>query len=220
MVVKGSASDDQRRPGHRQRQALATRQQIGRAARELFASHGYVATTIVAISEAADIPVPTIYSAMGTKAKILEDIAWQLAATMDIDRHHEAARHHPDPAQGLRMAIGIQRRQYELMYDVIDVYQQAARTDPDIARSAQVVLANRERAFRQHLEAIRQHLAPTMTVARALDVYVAMVLPEIWRTLVLERRWQPARYEEWIADQLIDQLLACPVGPAPTPPTP
>lgn len=205
MVVKRQAPQDP--PGHRQRQALATRQQIARAARTLFARNGYVATTIVAISEAADIPVPTIYSAMGTKARILEDIAWQLAATMDIDRHHEAARRHSDPAKGLRMAIAIQRRQYELMYDVIDVYQQAARSDPDIARSADTILANRERAFRRHLEAIRPHLGPRMTVPRALDIYVAMVLPEIWRTLVLERGWPPGRYEKWIADQLVEQLL-------------
>ena len=43
-------------PTHRQRQAAATRRQIAAAARQLFAERGYVATTIAAISERADIP--------------------------------------------------------------------------------------------------------------------------------------------------------------------
>ena len=53
-------------PTHRQRQAAATRRQIAAAARQLFAERGYVATTIAAISERADIPVQTVYSAIGT----------------------------------------------------------------------------------------------------------------------------------------------------------
>jgi AcrR family transcriptional regulator len=54
---------------------MATKEQIANAARRLFAEHGYVATTITAIAEAADIPAPTIYSAFGTKANILKDTA-------------------------------------------------------------------------------------------------------------------------------------------------
>ena len=54
---------------------MATKQQVASAARGLFAAHGYVGTTIAAIADAADIPEPTIYSAFGTKAKILQAIA-------------------------------------------------------------------------------------------------------------------------------------------------
>jgi hypothetical protein len=49
--------------------------------------------------------------AFGTKAKILQAIAWGVAATLDLDRSHEQALAHPDPAQGLRLAAAIQRRQ-------------------------------------------------------------------------------------------------------------
>jgi AcrR family transcriptional regulator len=102
---------------------MATKQQIADAARRLFAVHGYVATTITAIAEAADIPAPTIYSAFGTKAKILQAIAWGAAATLDIDSSHEDALAEPDPRRGLRLAARIQRRQFEVMYAVIAIYQ-------------------------------------------------------------------------------------------------
>ena len=200
-------------PTHRQRQALATRQQIAASARALFAERGYVATTITAIAEAADIPAPTIYSAFGTKAKILQDIAGRAVATLDVDRHHAEALADPDPRQGLRLAATIQRRQFEVMYDVIAVYQEATRTDPDIGAALAVIMANRERAFRTHIEAIAAHLAPSVSVNDATDLYLTLVLPEVYRTLVLERGWTVERYGDWLADTLIQQLL--PAHPAP-----
>lgn len=187
---------------------MATKAQVAAAARRLFAEHGYVATTITAISEAADIPAPTIYSAFGTKAKILQAIAWGAVATLDVDRSHDEAIAQPDPAQGLRLAANVQRRQFELMYDVIAIYQEAARTDPDIAEDTRRIAANRERGFRRHVESIAEHLAPGVSVDDGVDRYLALVLPEIYRTLVLERRWVIDRYETWLADALIHQLLA------------
>lgn len=201
MVVKREG------PTHRQRQALATRAQVAAAARELFTTRGYVATTIAAIAERADIPAPTIYSAFGTKARILTEIAARTMAGLDVMGRHEQAREHPDPVEGLRMAAGIQRWQYEAMYDVITVFQEAARTDPDIAAALATIAGNRERAFRAHLEAISAYVAPGLGVPRALDVYLALVLPEIWRTLVVERGWTPRAYEDWLAAAMARELL-------------
>jgi AcrR family transcriptional regulator len=186
---------------------MATKQQVASAARGLFAAHGYVATTIAAIAEAADIPAPTIYSAFGTKASILQAIAWGVASALDVDRNHDVALAEPDPARGLRLAANIQRRQYELMYDVVAIYAEAARTDPDIARDLQTIMANRERAFRRHIEAIAADLAPGVSASDAVDIYLTLVLPEVYRTLVLEQGWTADRYETWLAAILIHQLL-------------
>jgi AcrR family transcriptional regulator len=194
-------------PTHRQRQALATREQIAAAARGLFAERGYVATTITAIAEVADIPAPTIYSAFGSKAKILQEIAWRAVSALDVDRQHQEALAQPDPADGLRLAAAIQRQQFEIMYDVIAIYQEAARTDPDIAHDLQRIQANRERAFRSHLEAIAAHLRPGITVDDGVGIYLTLVLPEVYRTLVVERGWPADRYETWLADTLVQQLL-------------
>jgi AcrR family transcriptional regulator len=186
---------------------MATKAQIASAARALFAAQGYVGTTIAAIAEAADIPAPTIYSAFGGKAAILQAIAWGVAGTLDIDRAHEQALGQPDPRDGLRMAANIQRRQFEQMYDVIAIYQEAARTDPDIARDTQTIAANRERAFRRHIETIASQLTPGVSVNDGVTIYLALVLPEVYRTLVIEGGWTADRYEDWLADALITQLL-------------
>jgi len=105
------------------------------------------------------------------------------------------------------MAAALQRRQFELMYDVIAIYQEAARVDAQIDRAQRTILANRERAFRRHLTSISARLTPRITVDQAVDIYLALVLPEVYRTLVLERGWTPDRYETWLGDALVDQLL-------------
>jgi AcrR family transcriptional regulator len=186
---------------------MATKQQIASAARGLFAANGYAGATITAIAAAAGIPAPTIYSAFGTKARILQAIARDVTSTLDVDRSHDAALAEPDPARGLRLAANIQRRQFEHMYDVIVIYAEAARTDPDIARDLQTIMANRDRSFRRHVEAIAAHLAPGVSVSDAVDIYIMLVLPEIYRTLVLERGWTADQYENWLAGTLIRQLL-------------
>lgn len=184
---------------------MATKEQIASAARSLFAAQGYVRTTIAAIAEAADIPAPTIYSAFGSKAAILKAIAWGVAGSLDVDRAHEEALARPDPRDGLRLAANIQRRQFEQMYDVIDIYQGAARTDPDIAADLHRIQANRERAFRRHLDAIASRLV--VSVSDGVDIYLTLVLPEVYRSLVLERGWTADRYETWLAANLTHQLL-------------
>ena len=197
-----------KKDGHRQRQAEATKQQIVRAARSLFADRGYASTTISAISEEADIPVQTIYSAFGSKANILARItdAWMInARTVSIAR---ASLREPDPAKRLVMLAELNRRQLEVGYDVVGIYQEAARTDAEMAETLRNVLAAREREIRTLVKAIRARLKPGLTVEEALDITLALTLPEVFRTLVVERGWNAKRYENWLAASLVDQLLA------------
>jgi len=44
-------------------------------------------------------------------------------------------------------------------------------------------------------------------VADRVDLYITLVLPEVYRTLVLERGWSADRYEKWLAHLLINLLL-------------
>jgi len=193
--------------GHRQRQAEETRLQIAQAARSLFAERGYAATTIAAIAEEADIPAPTIYSAFGSKAKILEKITriWMTdAQTVSIA---EASLAEPDPAQQLRMFAELNRRQLEVGSDVVAIYQEAARSDPQMAAVLKGVLASREGEIRKLIRAIKQHLKAGLSIDAALDACLALSVPEIYRTL-MERDWTPRRYQTWLGDLLVDQLLA------------
>lgn len=193
--------------GHRQRQAEATKDHLAAAARRLFAARGYAATTIAAISAEADIPVPTIYSALGSKPRILARItdAWmEEARTLALAA---ATTRETDPVRRLALFAELNRRQLEVGLDVVTTYQDAARTDPGIARVLGRILAAREGEMRNLLEAVAPGFRPGLGVDEALDVTLALTVPEVYRTLVLERGWTAARYEAWLAGTLRDQLL-------------
>ncbi len=192
-------------PGHRERQAQATKNQVARAARRLFAAQGYVATTITAISAAAEIPAQTIYSAFGNKAAILREISRVWIAEADTRRLSEIALTVPDPADRLRRTAHWHRRQFETGYDVIVIYQEAARADPGMVKELQRIWDARERELAQYLAAFEDELA--VPASRALDILLACTVAEVYRTLVLDRGWTLDEYERWLADALIAQLL-------------
>lgn len=192
---------------HRQRQAQATRVAVAAAARRLFAQHGYIGTTVEAMSDEAEIPVPTIYSAFGNKPAILEEMRRLWIAETDVERLHRQALEAPDVQSRLRLAAHWTRRQFELGYDVIAIYQEAARADPRVAAVWQQVMSFREAAVSELLGSLSGSLRPRLKVRQALDLYVSWTLPEVYRTLVLERGWSPNRYESWLAELLIREFL-------------
>ena len=192
---------------HRHRQAQATRETVASAARRLFAKQGYVATTMEAISEAAGIPVPTIYSAFGNKPAILEEVRRLWIAASDVENLHRQALVTPTVANRLRLAAHWTRRQFEFGYDIISIYQEAARADPRVAVVWRRVMLRREAAVSELLESLKGRLRSGLSLSQALDLYVSWTLPEVYRTLVLERGWPCRRYENWLAELLIREFL-------------
>jgi AcrR family transcriptional regulator len=193
--------------GHRARQAEATRIHVARTARRLFAEHGYGGTTVSAIAAAAKVPEQTIYSSLRSKAGILEQIRTLWIEESDTQRQHDQALAQPDPARRLRMAAHWHRQQMELGSDVIAIYEEAARTDPAMEEEWRRVRAGRDRAIGRLIASLKGHLKPGLSQRAAVDIYVACTLAEGYRTLVPERGWSPTRFENWLGDLLIQQLL-------------
>ena len=187
---------------HRERQARATKEQVAQAARVLFAEQGYVATTIAAISEVAEIPAQTIYSAFGNKPAILREIARLWIAEADTRRLAQESLKLDDPADRLRSAAHWQTRQFETGIDVIQIYQEAARADARMADELRHVWEAREHELKIFLKSFKGQLKP-----KALDLFLACTATEIYRLLVLDRDWPVEDYETWLGDTLVSQLL-------------
>jgi len=88
----------------------------------------------------------------------------------------------------------------------------AAGSDPDAA----ALLAEQTRHRQQGQARIARSLAragalrPKLRERDAADIIHALMSPEVYRLLVCDRGWLPGRYEQWLKDILIDQLLARP----------
>ena len=87
------------------------------------------------------------------------------------------------------------------------IYQEAAASDPQMAETLRNVLAAREREIRKLIEELAPRLRSDLTVDSALDLTLALTLPELFHLLVVERGWSHLRYETWLAHTLVSQLL-------------
>ena len=192
--------------GYRERQAEATKDRVAAAARGLFAERGFAGTTITAISEAAGVPEQTIYSAFGSKAKILARVTEVWMRETDTRALAEAYLAEPDADRRLRLFAALNRRQLEAGADVLAIYREAARTDPSIAAALAAMMGDREREIAKMLASVEsdQRLGPS--VANALAITLALCVDAAYATL-RAAGWDGARYEQWLGETLVGQLL-------------
>jgi AcrR family transcriptional regulator len=190
----------------RTRQAEATRRAVLQAARRLFARSGYQATTIEAIAAQAEVSVPTVYLAYGSKVGILSALVATAGADPDIRALADEARRESDPARRLRKAARVMRVLMEREAELLDLLWQAGSGHPDLVDAWRQMHRNRHETLTSALEPIVRKRTPAAR-RRAIDIAWAISSPEMYRLLVTERGWSPDAFEHWLADSLVAQLL-------------
>jgi AcrR family transcriptional regulator len=213
----------------RQAQVRATRVTVIEAAKRLFTEQGYLATTIEAIAEAAEVPLPTVYRLFGSKRALL-------AAVLDTsfggddqpvafaDRPAvRAARAEPDPAKMVMAFARIIREFMERSSAIQHVLATAAQVDGDAAGLLADIRRQRHTGQSRIVAALdaRGALDPDLGKTEAADIVYALLSPEVHRILTVERGWSADRYERWIARSLGSLLpagLRPPANPASKPP--
>jgi TetR/AcrR family transcriptional regulator, regulator of autoinduction and epiphytic fitness len=203
----------QRTPG--QARTRRTRTAVVEAAGTLFLERGYVATTIAAISELSDTPPATVYRLFSSKLGILKavldvSIAGDDRAVAVLDRPRvRALVSDQDPREQL---TGFAAMLSDLMTRAAPVHRilaDAARSDQEAAS----LLADIARQRHEGQHRIARSLAhsgalrPGVRERDTADIIHALASPEVYGLLVLDRGWSAERYETWLREILIDQLL-------------
>jgi AcrR family transcriptional regulator len=194
----------------RQAQVRATRLQVIEAAKRLFTEHGYPATTIEAVAEAADTPLPTLYRLFGSKRALL-------AAVLDTsfggddqpiafaDRPAvRGALAEPDPAKLVNAFARITREFMDRSSAIQQVLATAAHVDAEAAELLAQIRRQRHTGQSRIVAALdaRGALDPALGKAEAADIVYALLSPDVHRILTVERGWRADRYERWIARSL------------------
>jgi AcrR family transcriptional regulator len=194
----------------RQAQARATRLRVIEAAKRMFTEHGYPATTIEAIAEAADTPLPTLYRLFGSKRALL-------AAVLDTsfggddepvafgDRPAvRAAREETDPVRMVNAFARVVREFMERSSAILHVLATAAQVDADAAGLLDEIRRQRHTGQSRIVTALDASgaLDPSLDKAEAADIVYALLSPDVHRVLTVERGWPADRYERWVARSL------------------
>jgi AcrR family transcriptional regulator len=208
--------------GVRQARTRLARAAVVEAAQTLFLDRGYPATTIVAISDLADVPPATVYRLFSSKLGILKalldvSIVGDNEATRLQDRPNaRALLADPDPATQLSGFAGITRAVNTRSTSVYRILLSAAGSDPDAAALLDEYTRQRQHGQGQIARALGRAgaLRPNLRERDAADIIHALMSPEVYRLLVSDRGWPPDRYEQWLKRILIDQLLPPPTTEA------
>lgn len=205
MSVKGGGGAE-RRPTLRQEQADVTRTRILAAARTLFFRDGYAATTLKAVAAEAGVAVQTVYAVFGSKPAILTELRWMVVDLPDATTARLEAMEAPTaPERIARFAHSIRRR-WELAGDIVQIDQDAARTDPAIRGSIQPADERRQAGIAAFVRAMAVDLGLPLDVPRAAAEVDALTMYHLYAQLVRVHRWSPDEYESWLRAQLAAAL--------------
>ncbi len=190
----------------REEQARRTRERILGAARETFRDKGYGATTLADIARAAGVAEPTVRATFKTKPNLVEHLLRLAVRGEDTERQlqdREAFQQvlaATDPNTLLDRHADLAAAVHSRSWDVMEIARGAASSDPAIAE----IFEQRPRARLTNQRAVARRLAelgalPDQTsVETAADLLWLYTAPEIYRMLVIERKWSPDRYREWV----------------------
>ncbi|WP_280181630.1 TetR/AcrR family transcriptional regulator [Nocardia farcinica] len=200
--------------GVRAARASANRAKMLAAARELFTTRGYTATTMKAIAEQAGMAVQTLYFTFATKRAILSElldveIAGDTEPVATMDRPWFAAAVAAAPAEQIRLQVAAAATIYARVSPLLEVIRSAAATDAELAELWQINVSQRHTVQLRLAEALaaKTPLRAGLTAARAADIALATLAPETYRLLVHDRSWTGAEWEAWATDALVGQLL-------------
>jgi AcrR family transcriptional regulator len=185
------------------------------AARSLFLAHGYGATTIDAISDLADVPPATVYRLFSSKHGILKALLDVSIVGDDEDvpmADRPAVRTllaERDPRDRLAGFVTITAQVNVRIAPLYRILVSAAGTDPDAAELLDALTRQRQQGQRQIARSLARAgaLLPDVRERDAADIVHALLSPELYGLLVIDRRWKTDRYQRWLAKLLIDQLL-------------
>jgi AcrR family transcriptional regulator len=185
------------------------------AARALFLERGYGSTTIEAISEHADVPTATVYRLFSSKHGILKSL---LDVSIVGDEEHVAMAdrpqvrslmQHPNPREQLAGFVSVAVRVNERVAPIYRILVSAAGTDTEAADLLDELTRQRQEGQRTIARSLARAgaLRPELRERDAADVIHALLSPEVYRLLVIDRTWKADRYERWVANVLEEQLL-------------
>ena len=185
------------------------------AARTLFLERGYGATTIEAISALSDVPPATVYRLFSSKRGILKalldvSIVGDDEAVPMPDRPQvRALLADPDPGKQLAGFAGVIAEVNGRTAPIYRILVSAAASDPDAAALLDELTHQRQEGQGHIARSLARSgsLRPKLRERDVADIIHALMSPEVYRLLVVDRGWSAERYQRWLTEIVNDQLL-------------
>ncbi len=192
----------------RQVQAEQTREEILRAARRLFASQGYTATTVSQIAEAAGVSNQTIYDSVGPKAALVTALNDHIDSEANIGELVSSITEDTTAEEMVAVAVAITRGIVETSGDII---RTATYAGPNVSELRAVV----DEGIRRHREGVGRLTSRIYTLGRirsqlslpeATGTIAALTDATFWIHLIDAYQWSLDRVAQW-ATEAVSRLV-------------
>jgi AcrR family transcriptional regulator len=210
-------SSTRRRPydSERRRQAAdVTRERVLNTAKGLFGRHGIDRVTMAQVADRAGVAVPTVYAIFGSKVGILRAL---MRATLFGPRFQKARAKLEgvtDPVRLIALTAHVARAIYEGESSELGLLRGAAAFSPSLRKLEREFEKIRFEMQRNRLRRLfaesRQKKGLAFTDARRILWMCSS--RDVYRMLVHEGGWTPARYQKWLSETLVDALVERRIG--------
>lgn len=213
MAKKPRPYDATRRRERAEEERRATRRRVLEAARELFVTRGYVATTVADIAKEAGVALQSVYNAGQSKAALMHQVVDLAVAGDDqevmlADRpRYTAIAEQTDVERQVetyaeRIAETMQR-----LAPVWVAYREAAAVDPTGAANLEAAHRRRHETFAAMMARVDQD-GLRLSFEEATDTAWAIGSIDVYLLLRSIRGWDHEQYAGWLRRTLVDLLVA------------
>lgn len=165
--------------------------------------------TVEAIAERAEVSAQSVYAIFKSKAGILRELLDQIAFGPNYENAVERALSASDPVVRLRLAAPIARGIHESQSTILDLLRGAGVVAPELAKLDREKESQRYERQEGTIALLRGsgQLRAGLDYTTARDIFWTLTGRDIYRMLVHERGWSPAKYQDWLADTLVHSLV-------------
>jgi AcrR family transcriptional regulator len=193
----------------RQAKAELTKRRILLAVKKAIAKRGFEKTTIKGVAELAGVSAPLVYALFKSKEGVLRALIDSTVFGTDYKALVDKVTGQNDPVDILRTAASITRLIYDAEMRQMGYIHRAGILSSGLRRLEQDL--EHQRYERQELVVRRVFdsavVRPGLGYADARDILWSLTSGELYRLLVLERKWSAEKYERWLAALFTATLL-------------
>lgn len=196
----------------RETQAAQTRSAILKAAKKLFQTEGFDRATIHQLAKAAEVSMPTIYAIFKSKSGVLQSLMDEALPSEKFAALVGDSKQKKSPKKRLGNTAKLARQIYDAERELMDILRGASVVAPEFKELEQEREKRRYERQGDYVKMLLQqkYLAKGLTLKKARDILWSLTGRDIYRMLVIERKWTSDQYEKWLAKLLIESLLIQP----------
>lgn len=212
MSSQPRSYDATRRRERAEEERRATQRRVVEAARELFVTRGYVATTVADIAKEAGVALQSVYNAGKSKAALMHLVVDLAVAGDDEDvlladrPTFQAVAEQSSAERQVEMCASLIADTMRRLAPVWVAYREAAAVDPASAANLEAAHRRRNETFAAMVGMIDQDRL-RLSPEEATDTAWAIGSIDVYLLLRSIRGWDHERYAAWLSRTLVDQLV-------------